>query len=150
MDTKYTNMNNKKAELVFLVLSLMVVLFGLTDAKLFKVQADYQRNRENHPVWDLTNSSDGNAVILEPHKTLSINFCLRTSSPVAVTDLRFSNGNDSEVVLVEIDNIVMGMFRSPANMNHSWNLFLSTGRFPRAPVLPIGWHKLTVRTNSLD
>lgn len=130
-----------------LMISTLVILFGYSDGKLFKIQADYQRNRENHPVWDLTNSSDGNAVILEPHKTLSINFCLRTNSHVAVTDFRFSNGNGSEVVLLEIDEIVMGMFRSPANQEHSWNLFLSTGRFPRAPVLPIGWHKLTVSTN---
>lgn len=127
-----------------LLLSIISVFLGYTEGKLFTIQADYQRNRENHPVWDLTNSSDGNAVILEPHKTLAINFCLRTNSPVAVTDFRFSNGNGSEVVVVEIDEIVIGMFRSPSNKDHSWNLFLSTGRFPRAPVLPIGWHKLTV------
>lgn len=128
----------------YVLMISLAVLLEYSEGKLFKIQADYQRNRENHPVWDLTNSSDGNAVILEPHKTLSINFCLRTNSHVAVTDFRFSNGNGSEVVILEIDEIVMGMFRSPANKEHSWNLFLSTGRFPRAPVLPIGWHKLMV------
>lgn len=126
------------------VITVMAILLGCGQAKLFKISADFQRNRENHPVWDLTNSSDGNAVILEPHKTLSVNFCLRTNSPVAVTDFRFSNGNGSEVVILEIDDIIMGMFQTPANKDHSWNLFLSTGRFPRAPILPIGWHKLTV------
>jgi hypothetical protein len=115
-----------------------------TEAKLFVLQSDFHRSRENHPVWDLTNSSDGTAIILEPNKYMSINFCLRRRSTVRLTDFRFSNGNNSEIVQVKIDDILMGLFTSTTNPRRSWNVFLSTGPFPRVPALPIGWHKLTV------
>lgn len=121
------------------------IFYVIPEAKVFVLQPDFKRNQENHPVWHLTNSSDGSAVILEPNKYISLNFCLRKSSTVRLTDFRFSNGNNSEVVQVEIDNILMGIFRSPKNPSRSWNIFWSTGSFPRVPLLAIGWHKITVK-----
>lgn len=119
-------------------------LLMITEAKVFTLEADVQRNRENHPIWSLTNSSDGRATILETKKYISLNFCLRQRSTVRLTDFRFSNGNESEIVQVEIDNILMGLFMSPTNPSRSWNIFWSTGSFPRVPILDIGWHKLMV------
>ena len=124
--------------------TLFLASLWVTESKIFVLQSDFHRSRENHPVWDLTNSSDGTAVILEPNKYMSINFCLRRRSKVRLTDFRFSNGNNSEIVQVQIDDILMGLFTSTTNPRRSWNAFLSTGPFPRVPVLPIGWHKLTV------
>lgn len=126
---------------------VMLLHVSYVYAKVFILQADSHRNRENHPIWNLKNSSDGHALILETHKILSINFCLRQNSVVKVRDLRFSNGNNSDVVMVEIEGLVLGLFQTPTNANHSWNLFLSTGPFPSIRVLPNGWHQLLVKFN---
>ncbi|KAL4230134.1 hypothetical protein ACF0H5_010519 [Mactra antiquata] len=125
----------------------LAMFISVASAKLFTIQFDLQRNKENHPIWDLTNTSNGHALMLEPGKTLTHNFCLRTDSYVTVKDFRFSNGNRSEQVMLEIDRVLMGAFRTPTNPQHSWNLFLSTGRFPRVPLISIGWHRLVVKFN---
>ena len=129
------------------VLRTIVFCFALmtTYAKIITLQADFQRNKDNHPVWDLSHASNGKALILKEGKSLSLNFCLRRSTAVKVHDFRFSNGNHSEAVLVEIDHLLMGIFQTPASYDRDWNNFMSTGQFPRVPRLPIGWHHITVR-----
>ena len=124
----------------------MVILYiSVTNAnKFMTIQADFQRNKNNHPVWDLSNASNGKALILQEGRSLSLNFCLRRQTAVMVQDFRFSNGNRSETVLVNIDRILMGIFQTPASINRDWNNFMSTGQFPRIPRLQIGWHHITV------
>ena len=127
----------------------LCLVFMTTNAKIMTIQADFQRNKDNHPVWDLSHASNGKALILKDGKSLSLNFCLRRSSAVMVHDFRFSNGNNSESVLVEIDHLLMGIFQTPASLDRDWNNFMSTGQFPRVPRLPIGWHHITVRETIL-
>ena len=114
------------------------------DAKIMTIQADFQRNKDNHPVWDLSHASNGKALILKQERSLSLNFCLRRNTAVMVQDFRFSNGNGSETVLVYIDQTLMGIFQTPASITRNWNQFMSTGQFPRIPRLSIGWHHITV------
>lgn len=130
-----------------ILLEIILVYLGASslDAKIMTLQADFQRNKDNHPVWDLSRASNGKALILHPDKSLSLNFCLRRSTAVMVHDFRFANGNRSETVLVEIDRILMGIFQTPSSLDGQWDNFMSTGQFPRIPRLPIGWHTITVR-----
>lgn len=129
------------------LLTLFCLTISAVQCKVFILQTDFQRNVENHPVWHLSNSSDGKVVILQPQTYIALNFCLRQTSAIRLNDLRFSNGNNSEIVEVEVDGILMGLFRSPADPNHSWNRFMSTGAFPKIPVLSTGWHKLVIKFN---
>lgn len=126
---------------------LFLTVLTTAQCNVFILQMDFKRNSENHPVWHLSNASDGTAVILEPQKHISLNFCLRQASAVRLNDFRFSNGNNSDSVVVEIDDIPMGMFRSLVDPRHNWNRFLSTGPFPAVPLLSIGWHKLVIKFN---
>ena len=130
---------------IFLKAFVLCVGFISSYGKVMTIEADFQRNKDNHPVWDLSHASNGKAIILRPGKSLSLNFCLRQSTAVMVNDFRFSNGNGSETVLVEIDHILMGIFQTPASYTGDWNNFMSTGQFPRVPRLSIGWHHITVR-----
>lgn len=132
-----------------ILLEIILVYLGASslDAKIMTLQADFQRNKDNHPVWDLSRASNGKALILHPDKSLSLNFCLRRSTAVMVHDFRFANGNRSETVLVEIDRILMGIFQTPSSLDGQWDNFMSTGQFPRIPRLPIGWHTITVKLN---
>lgn len=139
-------MNTRKMKSSVLPICAVISLIICTvNAKLFTIQFNDKRIRENHPIWDLTNTSNGKALMLESEKTLTYNFCLRTWSNITVKDFRFSNGNLSEKVVLNIDQHVMGSFWTPTNQQHSWNLFLSTGEFPRYYILPVGLHRLVVR-----
>lgn len=133
--------------ITFTALTLCLANLNTIEAKVMTMQADFKRNRDNHPVWDLSHASNGKAVILEPEQSLTLNFCLRKSSEVMVHDFRFSNGNNSETVIVSIDNAPMGIFETPRSENHDWNNFMSTGTFPRVPTLAIGWHTVKVKFN---
>jgi len=130
---------------VWIFVLILLAVCKLSSAKQFFIQGDAPRNKENHPIWRLRNTSDGNAVILEPNKKLSVNFCLRRDSTVQIRDLRFSNGNRSEVVLVEMDALGIAWFRSPVDPSHDWSNFLSTGPFGQPADLHIGWHTISVR-----
>ncbi|WAR00814.1 hypothetical protein MAR_025186 [Mya arenaria] len=126
----------------------LLAVMGPVMAKMFTIQGDTGRNRENHPIWSLRNASNGNAVILEPNKKLSINFCLRRESNITIRDFRFSNGNHSENVMIEVDRVNIYSFLSPEDPNHNWSRFWSTGNLNRRPLyLHMGWHTLSVRFN---
>ena len=112
------------------------------DAKVFTIQTNFQRNKDNHPVWDLPNASNGKALILQVPKMLSFNFCLRKRSQVAVHDIRFSNGNMSETVVVDIDGVPVGTFQTPTTPD--WNQFRSTGVLTGGSMMSLGWHYVTV------
>ncbi|KAL3878992.1 hypothetical protein ACJMK2_031314 [Sinanodonta woodiana] len=129
------------------ILIIVLYLFVVTNGALFRLESDFTRNKDNHEVWDLPSASDGKALIIRKGEPLSLNFCLRTASVVQVSDLRFSNGNKTDIVLVKIDDEAVGIFATPAAINHDWNAFMSTGRFPRRSFIDIGWHIIHVHFN---
>ena len=124
--------------------TVLTILIAPHEAKVFTLETDFQRNKDNHPVWDLPNASNGKAIILQPKKTLTLNFCLRETSQVAIHDIRFSNGNMSETVVVDIDGVPMGTFQTPTTPD--WNQFRSTGYFTSVSMMSVGWHYVKVKS----
>ncbi|KAK3599476.1 hypothetical protein CHS0354_006598 [Potamilus streckersoni] len=129
---------------------IVLYLLVMTNGIVFRFEADYTRNKDNHDVWDLPNASDGKALILRNGEPLSLNFCLRTASMVEISNLRFSNGNKTDTVVVKIDEEAVGIFATPTSINSDWNNFMSTGRFPRRSFIDIGWHTIHIHFNGTN
>ncbi|KAL3878995.1 hypothetical protein ACJMK2_031317 [Sinanodonta woodiana] len=104
----------------------------------------------NHKVRDLYNAANNKVVLLENGEHLSLIFCLRIASMVEISDIRYSNANETDTVIVKLDDEIVAAFATNRSTPPDWNTFMSTGRFPTRSYLDIGSNILQISFNSTD
>ncbi|KAL3871298.1 hypothetical protein ACJMK2_039305 [Sinanodonta woodiana] len=100
---------------------IIMYLIIMANGIVFRLEVDTGRTKTNHQILDLSNATNGKAVLLPIGEHLSLTFCLRTSSVVQVSDFRFSNGNVTDTVIVTIDDEIASIFAT--NKSTDWNIF---------------------------
>ncbi|KAL3871333.1 hypothetical protein ACJMK2_039340 [Sinanodonta woodiana] len=104
---------------------IIIYLIIMANGIVFRLEVDTGRTKTNHQILDLSNATNGKAVLLQNGEHLSLTFCLRTSSVVQVSDFRFSNGNETDTVIVTIDDEIASIFAT--NKSTDWNIFFYPG-----------------------
>lgn len=83
---------------------------------------------------------------------LRVDFCLRKNTTVTLSNIRFSNDGDKDVVDVDMDGEDLGSFASHSNSNfgHNWNKFDYSGQIGEPRILWPGRHVVTLTFRSTD
>ncbi|KAK3100087.1 hypothetical protein FSP39_014564 [Pinctada imbricata] len=110
---------------------------------MFVLHANNPRAAQNHEIRNMKTSSHGKTVIVKNWETFSINFCMRTTTSVKLTNLRFSHGNRSALFTVILDHGKwMGTYYAPPGKG--FENFQDTGEFPNSYDFDPGWHVLKI------
>ncbi|OWF43764.1 uncharacterized protein LOC110459217 [Mizuhopecten yessoensis] len=126
-----------------LILVTFIIFVPSVFTKMFILQADNSRTRENHMVINLGNASNGNALLITEQEPLSINFCIREKTTVRLNNFRFSIDNENALFTVNLDHgYWLGTYYSPPRGGRED--FIDTGAFPRVYNFDAGWHVLKV------
>ncbi|KAK3099150.1 hypothetical protein FSP39_000147 [Pinctada imbricata] len=110
---------------------------------MFVLHANNPRAAQNHEIRSINTSSRGKTVIVKNWETFSINFCMRMTTSVKLTNLRFSHGNRSALFSVILDHGKwMGTYYAPPGKG--FENFQDTGEFPNNYDFDSGWHVLKI------
>ncbi|KAL3878997.1 hypothetical protein ACJMK2_031319 [Sinanodonta woodiana] len=108
------------------------------------------KNSGNHQIRSLYNAANYKVVLLQNGEHLSLIFCLRIASMVEISDIRYSNANGTDTVMVQLNDEIVAAFATNRSTPPDWNTFMSTGRFPTRSYLDIGSNVLQMRFNATD
>ena len=122
--------------LVILALSYTAV----SGKQIFKLEAE---NYWKSFIYRQSASQD-KTVSLHENAAMSLPFCLRRKTTVAVNRVLYTNDGLSNIIAISIDSVSVGQWVSH-NMSRKgklWNIVNSTGQIGEPLLLPAGPHKI--------
>ncbi|KAL4240547.1 hypothetical protein ACF0H5_001339 [Mactra antiquata] len=136
---------------VFVALSIFVSEgdgYKMAAPKTLKVDCKSLGDNEKfiHRVKYRANAEDNITIWLFQDEELSIHFHLPEASLLEVLDVRYSNDGGMDLVEVNLDDKMLGQFRTPIDYlwGIRWNKFRSSGPLGGQFVVERGNHKLTL------
>ncbi|XP_067671613.1 uncharacterized protein [Haliotis asinina] len=135
--------------------SIFAVCVAFAAASVINIQVeDFAKdsNIDSKRVFPRSEAGNKRTVWLFSGECISVRVCLLEDDIVTISNVKFSNDGESDIVVVDIDENVIGSFNSSyeTSFGSYWNIFEDTGPIGRPVSLPAGSHVLTLTVVEAD
>lgn len=135
---------------VFTTTLLFITIKETTGKQIFKLEAE---NYWKSFIYRQSASQD-KTVSLNENDAMSLPFCLRRTTTVAVNNVLYTNDGLPNIIAISIDSVSVGelVSHNRSERGKLWNVVSSTGQIGEHFLLPAGPHKihLHIRPTSED
>ncbi|XP_071107444.1 GATA zinc finger domain-containing protein 14-like [Haliotis cracherodii] len=135
--------------------SVFAVCVAFAAASVINFQIDdfaKDSNIDTNRVFPRSKASNERTVWLFSGECISIGICLPEEDTLTVSNVKFSNDGESDIVAVDIDENIISSFNSSyeTSFGSYWNIFADTGPIGLPVSLAAGSHVLTLTVVEAD
>ncbi|XP_046337840.1 uncharacterized protein DDB_G0287625-like [Haliotis rufescens] len=135
--------------------SVFAVCVAFAAASVINFQIDdfaKHSNIDTNRVFPRSKASNERTVWLFSGECISIGICLPEEDTLTVSNVKFSNDGESDIVAVDIDENIISSFNSSyeTSFGSYWNIFADTGPIGLPVSLAAGSHVLTLTVVEAD